>query len=246
MPKAVFQDIYQQLHEEIADGTFPYESFLPSESELTARFECSRSSIRRALAQLAVEGYTQPLKGKGVRVIYNPKSKDFGAIDELGLQTFREAADRQGFTSSTRCVTFETIVANKELAYLTGFSEGSELLHAIRVRMADGRSVQTDESYYLASEVPGLTREHVEDSIYAYLENVLGMQIVISKRVITIEAASEADRELLDLTGEPGAVAVMRCNAFDNNGIMVEYTETRQIPGFFKLYVNSPRGKRTQ
>ena len=69
MPKSVFWDIYRDIKANIEDGTYAYQSFLPSEAELTASFACSRSSVRRALAQLAADGYVQSQQGKGVRVI---------------------------------------------------------------------------------------------------------------------------------------------------------------------------------
>ena len=65
MPKAVFMDIYHDLRENIEDGTYGYQSFLPSEAELTQLFNCSRSSIRRALGMLAQDGYVQAQQGKG-------------------------------------------------------------------------------------------------------------------------------------------------------------------------------------
>lgn len=240
MAKVVYQGIYQTLKHEIGNGTYAYQSLLPSEAELTRRFGCSHSTVRRAIAELTADGYVQPLHGKGVRNIYNPESPDFGDSDVYGLETHKESAARQGFSPETRCSTFEHVVADATLARVTGFSEGAELLHIMRSRYRNGEGVSSDESYYLASEVPGLTKEIVEDSIYQYLEEVLGMQIVISKRVVTMEHANEFDCATKGLTGTD-YVAVMRCNAYDNNGIMLEYTETRQKPSFFKMRVNSQR-----
>ena len=71
VPKAIYRQIYSTLKDEVVSGRLPYQSFIPSEHALTERFDCSRSSVRRALSQLAAEGYVQPMQGKGVRVIYN-------------------------------------------------------------------------------------------------------------------------------------------------------------------------------
>ena len=243
MAKAVYQGIYQTLKREIDNGTYDYQSLLPSETELTRRFGCSHSTIRRAIAELSADGYVQPLHGKGVRNIHNPDSLDFGDSDVYGLETYKESGARRGFKPMTRCMTFERVVADAQLAKTTGFAQGSELLHVLRARYRDGEGTSSDDSYYLASEVEGLTPQIAEESVYEYLEEVLGMQVVISKRVITMERASEFDQATKGLA-PTDYVAVMKCNAFDNNGIMVEYTETRQKASFFQMRVNSLRKKR--
>lgn len=241
MPKAVFQSIYRDLKRKIENGTFAYQSFLPSEAELTKSFDCSRSSVRRALAMLAADGYVQSQQGKGVRVIRNPQVID--ATGYNGLETFNELANRCGFTPTTSLLLFEQVIADDGLAEVTGFAEGSELTHILRSRAADGTVISTDESYYLANEVPGLTPENVESSVYAYLEGVLGIKIVTSKRTITVEPATEADERFLDLGGF-NAVGVMRSHTFDADGVMIEYTESRQRPGFFAYHETVTRPQR--
>ena len=105
MPKSVFWDIYRDIKANIEDGTYAYQSFLPSEAELTASFACSRSSVRRALAQLAADGYVQSQQGKGVRVIRDPQMETPHGYD--GLETFREMAVRRGFKPRTETLLVE-------------------------------------------------------------------------------------------------------------------------------------------
>lgn len=241
MPKAVFQDIYRDLKERIESGGYAYQSYLPSEAELTSRYDCSRSSVRRAIRMLAEGGYVQSQQGKGVRVIRDPHMEEPHGYD--GLETFAEMAERRGFTPHTECLVCEQIVASDALSATSGFPAGSLLTHILRVRYADDKAVGTDESYYLAERVPGLTPEAVNRSVYAYLEGELGMRIVTSKRTITVESANDSDAAHLDLAGF-NALAVVRGNAFDAEGVMVEYTETRQVPGFFSLYETAVRPTR--
>lgn len=238
MPKSVFQDIYRALKGNIEDGTFAYQSFLPSEAELTVRFGCSRSSVRRALRMLAEDGYVQSQQGKGVRVIRNPVLHDISGYN--GLETFNELAARLKFTPHTDAVLLEEIVADDELAEMTGFAVGSSLTHIMRARRADGMRISTDESFYLSEGVPGLTLDIISDSVYAYLEGELGMKIGTSKRTITVEAATESDYKYIDL-GEFNAVGVMRSHTFDADGVMIEYTVSRQRPGFFAYHETALR-----
>lgn len=238
MPKAVFQAIYRALHDEVEAGRYPYQSFLPSEAELCERFGCSRSSVRRALAVLTTEGLVQPLQGKGVRVIRNAEAEGMRGL--TGLETFAEMAERRGFIPRTEVVALNEVVCDGVLATASGFSVGSVLTQVTRVRFADDEAVGTDESYYLASSVAGLTPEIAARGVYRYLERELGMKIVTVKRRITVEPVNASDKRYIDLNGS-NAIAVVRGRAFDTDGIMIEYTETRQRSGFFELDETSIR-----
>lgn len=241
MPKPVYQEIYQDLKKRIEDGSIAYGEFLPSENELTTSYSCSRSSVRRALAQLASDGYAQSQQGKGVRVIRDPSLDVTRGYD--GLETFGEMAARLGFTPHTRCLALERVTADEHLAKLTGFPVGTKLVRALRARCADGQAVSTDESYIPEAIASGLTPQIVEGGIYRYLEGELGLGIATSRRIITVEAATQADQDNIDLGGF-NAVAVMRSHTFDNEGLMLEYTETHQRPEFFSEYSTVTRTQR--
>lgn len=238
MPKSVYQEIYSDLKQQIEAGDIAYRAFLPSESELTETYDCSRSSVRRALAQLATDGYVQSQQGKGVRVIRDP-TLDLGRHYD-GLETFYEMAARVGFVPTTRCLTVDTRVADEPLAHLTGFPAGSELTHVLRIRYADGKAVSTDESYYPPNIAEGLTPKIVEQGIYQYLEGARGLKIATSRRIVTVEAVTEQDQRCIDLDGF-NALLVMRSHTFDAEGDMIEYTETRQRPEFFSQYGTAMR-----
>ncbi|MGO4046015.1 UTRA domain-containing protein [Actinomyces johnsonii] len=56
-----------------------------------------------------------------------------------------------------------------------------------------------DTSYFLASVVPRLTRQIVESSVYAHLEEVQGVRVASATRRITVERATEEDQRLIHL-----------------------------------------------
>lgn len=233
MARAVFQDIYSDLKRSIDEGEFPHLSFLPSEHELTERYDCSRMTVRRALSLLAQDGYIQPQKGKGVRVIIDLKEEPPRGME--GLETFKELAARRKFDLVTKVTIFELITATEELAAITGFPEGSDLTRIKRIRYADGVPVGSDDSYYLSSQVPGLTPEIASESIYSYLENDLGMRISTGRRDVSVEHPTREDERCLDM-GDFNALAVVRGQTYSADGTVMEYTETKQVPSFFSMH----------
>ena len=225
--RAVYGDIYRSLLESLRSGEWPYQSFIPSESQLVERFKCSHNTVRRAIAMLAQEGYVQPIHGKGVRVTYLPQER---APFELGgIETFAEASARNHLNAVTEIPVFEEVVCDEALAAQSGFAAGEGLWHLKRVRRIDGKALILDDNYFLQRAVPGLTREIAEQSVFAYLEGPLGMHVTMSKRTITVETVGPDDHAYLDLDGYD-CVAVVANRTFDSEGLMFEYTRSHHRP----------------
>ncbi len=240
MPKARYHEIYESLKEGITSGTYKYQTLLPSENELCSQYDCSRSTIRRALSQLATDGYTQPMQGKGVCVIWRPESEGFEGYAMSGLESFGEQSRRVGFEPTTRVREFKRLVADEELAARTGFFEGEELLFLNRVRMANGTPVSLERTYLRGSAFPEMTPEDAEGSIFAYYEATSGNRIASSRRVIRMEAANEDDFEALgDIV--PAAVGILDCHTFGSDGSLLESSHLRQSPSHFSVLEVSVR-----
>lgn len=61
------------------------------------------------------------------------------------------------------------------------------------------------------------------------------MKIATGKRDITIEHPTRDDELYLDL-GDFNALAVVRGQTYSADGIVMEYTETKQVPSFFAVH----------
>lgn len=238
MPKAKYNEIYLDLKRAVEEGTFPYGDLMPSENTLITRYDCSRNTIRRALAELGDDGYVQPIHGKGVRVIYRPTERASFTVG--GIESFQETARRNRLNVVTRVIRFETAVIDRRLAERSGFPEGTEVYDVLRVRYLDGKPLILDYNLFLKSLVPGLTAEIAARSIYAYIEKELGMQIVTSKRTITVEHASAEDKQLLVL-GDYNCLAVVTGQTFNADGVLFEYTQSRHQPDYFSFHDTASR-----
>ena len=230
MPKAKYEGIYHSIKKRIEAQDYPYQSLLPSENTLTEEYACSRNTVRRALAELVADGYVQTMQGRGVRVIYQPVGKTTFTIG--GIETFQETARRNRLHAVTKVTKFETIIADECFAAKSGFSVGDELWSIERVRYLDGKALILDVNYFLKEFVPGLTPQIAANSIYDYIENTLGMQIITSKRRITVEHATARDEKLLDMDSYD-CVAVVVNQTFNASGLLFEYTQSRHQPDYF-------------
>ena len=230
MPKAKYEGIYHSIKKRIEAQDYPYQSLLPSENILIEEYACSRNTARRALAELVADGYVQTMQGRGVRVIYQPVGKTTFSIG--GIETFQETARRNHLHAVTKVTKFETVIADECFAAKSGFSVGDELWSIERVRYLDGKALILDVNYFLKEFVPGLTPQIAANSIYDYIENTLGMQIITSKRRITVEHATARDEKLLDMDSYD-CVAVVVNQTFNASGLLFEYTQSRHQPDYF-------------
>ena len=230
MPKAKYEGIYHSIQKRIEAQDYPYQSLLPSENTLIEEYDCSRNTVRRALAELVADGYVQTMQGRGVRVIYQPVGKTTFTIG--GIETFQETARRNRLHAVTKVTKFETVIADECFAAKSGFSVGDELWSIERVRYLDGKALILDVNYFLKEFVPGLTPQIAASSIYDYIENTLGMQIITSKRRMTVEHATARDEKLLDM-GTYGCVAVVVNQTINAAVLLYEYTQSRHQPDYF-------------
>ena len=241
MPKAKYDEIYLDLKRAVENGTYSYGSLLPSENTLITRYDCPRNPIRRALAGLGEDGYVQSIHGKGVRVIYQPSERASFTVG--GIESFHETARRNRLNVVTKVVRFEEAVVDQRTAEESGFPAGEQVYNILRVRYLDGKPLILDYNLFLKSLVPGLTAEIAERSIYAYIEQELGMQIVTSKRTITVEHASAEDKRLLVL-GDYNCLAVVTGQTFNADGLLFEYTQSRHQPDYFSFHDTATRKKK--
>jgi GntR family trehalose operon transcriptional repressor len=239
MPRSKFEAIYRELKDDVESGRVPYSGLMPSENQLIVRFNCSRNTVRRAISMLTEEGYVQPMHGRGVRVIYTKPSTP-AAFLIGGIETFSESARRNNLDTTTRLILFTELTADERIEKRTGFPKGTELYYVQRVRLLDGEPCIFDVNLFSKKLVPNLTSEICVTSIYDYIERVLGMQIVMSKRAITVERVTQVDEENLELNGYD-CLGVVTGQTFNSEGMMFEYTQSRHRPDYFMFQTTAMR-----
>lgn len=242
MTKTRFDLIYKDLKQKIEKKVYDFQSLLPSENEMSEIYGCSRNTYRRAISMLTKDGYVQPVHGKGVIVLYQPRHTTTFSIG--GIESFHESALRNQLNVRTKVKTFTEIVADERIAANSGFAVGTELYYIQRLRYVDDKPVILDINLFLKSALPGLTKEIAENSIYQYIEKDLKMSIITSKRLITIERVTEADEKYLSLDLDLyNCLAVVSSQTFNSEGIMFEYTISRHRPDYFCFQDIASRSK---
>ena len=233
MAKTKYDQIYAELRARIEQQEYGFQELLPSENTLVKEYGCSRNTVRRAIGRLADEGYVQSLHGKGVRIIYQP-----GQLSEFmlsGIESLKEAVARNQKEYRTKVVCFAELTVDQRISARTTIPVGEEIYYIQRVRYIDGEALILDHNYFLKEVARDLTPEIAEQSIYAYLEQELGENIVTTKRKVTVERASQIDEMYLEL-GDYNCLAVVSSMTYNADGVMFEFTQSRHRPDKFAFY----------
>lgn len=79
----IYFKIKRVIKQRISDGSYPLDTRIPNEYELSKEFGVHRLTVRHALILLTQEGYLKRFRRRGTFV-----SKNMDEIEELGLQGF--------------------------------------------------------------------------------------------------------------------------------------------------------------
>lgn len=223
-------NIYNEIVSKIESGILGSNSKLPSESQLMDQYSVSRDTVRKSLTLLEQNGYIEKSKGKGSFVLDRNKF-DFPVS---GITSFKELAKNLGKSSKTILVNLNLKNPNEQMAKNLEASINDYIWEVIRVRKIDDENIILDKDYINSKFVPRLTEEICMDSLYSYIEEELGLKIAYAKKEITVQKATEEERELLDL-GLFDSVVLVKSYTYLEGRNLFQYTESRHRPDKFKF-----------
>lgn len=217
-----FKEISLDIEKKILNKEYPPHTLLPSEKQLIEIYGVSRETIRKALNLLRNAGYIQKKQGKG-SIVLDVNRFDFPIS---GLTSFKELQDSQSIPSETVVVELKKTTVNSALHEITEWPIGTEVWKLIRQRKIDGEAVILDTDYLLTSIVAELPREKAEESIYAYFEEDLKLEIAYAQKEITIDPVTTEVKDLLQLHPNDTQVVIVRSLVYLEDTRCFEYTES--------------------
>ncbi|MDG6103425.1 GntR family transcriptional regulator [Dactylosporangium aurantiacum] len=155
--------VYQRLLTEIQQVLQPHDP-LPSERELTARYQMSRATVREAMRRLEEEGWVYRQQGSGTYVA------DPATISKsLALTSFSEDMRARRLTPGSKLLSWQRIPATAEVARDLGLSPGTPVVYVERLRLADGSPMCVEQVWILATVVGDVEESRLGGSLYETL-----------------------------------------------------------------------------
>lgn len=231
--------IYYQLEELIKDliekGELSLGDALPAEREYAERFQISRMTVRQAFTKLVNDGFLYRVQGKGTFVAERKLEQPL-----QGLTSFTEDMKKRGMKPGIQLIHFELIPATKKIAHQLSISEHSPVYEIKRVRLADDVPMALETNYISANLMKGLTEEIVNQSLYAHMEDKLGLKIDYATQTIESVISSQAEADYLKIkSGAP--VLLIERNTFLYDGTPIEYVKSIYRADRYKFMIEMKR-----
>lgn len=189
----LYARIETQLASNIAEGTWPVDSQLPTEDALIEAFSVSRTTIRKAVQNLTVRGLLEIRRGKGTFVA-RPKITQ----DLTELSGFVEDMQALGRKPTARLLDQQVVAAGEVVARQLALVIGAPVMRIQRLRLADGVAVSFDETY-LPLEIGEkvITNNLETEPIFALLEQKYGIPLLEAEyRLESVLAEPDVSRAL--------------------------------------------------
>lgn len=217
-PLPLYAKVETVLASSIADGSLPPGTQLPPEDSLIQRFDVSRTTVRKAIQNLASRGLIEIRRGKGTFVAMPRITQEL-----TELSGFVEDMQALGRTPTARLVDTGVVAADGAVARHLALTPGTLVVRIRRVRLADGVPTSFDETYLpreLGDKV--VTHDLEAEPIFALLEQKYGMPLVEAEyRLEAVSAEEDIARALGIEAGS--AIFLVERTSYTEGGRPVDY-----------------------
>ncbi|MFN3662211.1 phosphonate metabolism transcriptional regulator PhnF [Yoonia sp.] len=216
-----WRDIRAAIEQDIMDGVLEPGARLPTEPELVRVYGAGRHSIRRAVAELAKEGYLSVEQGRGTFVHPRPML-DY----TIGPRTrLRRNLGAQGVSVTGEALGVERIGATERVAQRLGLSPGALVIASRRLSLADDVPVSFGTIYHDAARFPDFPerRQKLGSITAVYASYNITDYLRDSTRIYARPARPEEARQLRQHPDMP--VIVVRAVDKDMDDAALSYSE---------------------
>lgn len=226
-----YKTIYQTLKDQIFSGTYPTNARIPDELSLCKEFDASRMTVKKALDLLVQEGIIYRRQGQGTFVLPYEEQDNLINIQESKLEGFTRSSR---FRGAAKKYSFDLEFADETVARALDIPVGDPVYHIERIRYYHDKPYVWELTYMSPSQIPGVTDEVLNASIYQHIEKTLGLRIHSSKRILRAQPSTPKDQELLGLRPDEPVLEVEQI-AYLDTGAPFEYSFSRHRYDRFKF-----------
>ncbi len=197
---------------------------MPSEAELCQSYAISRTTVRKALADLIQEGLIYTVQGKGTFVAQK-KLRSAWVQQTGGL--YADMTER-GFAVTMLVLSVGVMLAEENIQHEVQLPEGAEVVKLVRLRFIDEKPFDIVTNYLPARRFPGLEGEDfTHKSLYSILRS--RYQVNFERGIRLVEAGECPRDEAKLLHIRPRApILIMRSTMFDEKGQAFEHGVVHQ------------------
>ena len=222
MTKALYIQIADELRDNIQQQIYQPGDKLPTEKDLSERFNVNRHTIRSAIATLKEEGLIRVDRGRGMFVAATPISYPIGK-----RVRYNETLKAQGIEASYQKLKAIEIPADTAIAKVLSIEIGAKVILIERIGLANDRAISIGSSYFPEALFPNLIYFwNKYDSISQLLKEVYDYDHIRRSTRVSARIVREDDARLLQIPANSAILLAKSINC-DRHDRVIEYGVTR-------------------
>lgn len=235
-PIPLYHQLKEILVECIHSGVFTLDQPFPTEAQIVKEYAVSRVTVRRALQEMAQEGYIYRIPGRGTFIIRKKVSRELSR-----LTSFTEDMQARGQTVTTKVLEVSFVEANPVVAEKLGVQLGARLMYVNRLRLVDRDPIAINFSYLNLPPKVEISKEELmqTNSLWALIQSKKVPLLEADKTIEAIAADKHQARLLQVLPGAP--LLVVEGIVYTTNHIPVEYYQVISRGDRYKYAVHQAR-----
>jgi GntR family transcriptional regulator len=238
LPVPLYYQLKEVIQEQIENGELKPSDQLPTEDELVRQFEVSKTTVRQALRELALEGFLKREQGRGTFVA--TAKIDQGPRE---LTSFTLDMHRRGLQPGSKVLDQKVIEVDGELREKLRVAAGDPVFCLRRLRLADGEPMGIQTAYVPLGLCPGIAEVRFEaQSLYGLLEERYRLVPAYAQEVHTAVGLGKSEARLLKVvTGFPALAVERQTFLPDGRPLEVVFSLMRGDKYHTLLHLRNPR-----
>ena len=217
--KPIYIKIYDKLKTAIKDGTYPPGSFLPTEQELEALYQVSRTTIRNAVKLLSSEGLLSVRQGCGTMVMNTRTTQNYNQVTSV-----TESLRKRGYNVTTGSMMIDVIPASRDISSDLSIPEGTPVARIQRLQLADEKPVTIMENYIEYAKVPGIEQHSGHFvALYQFLEETYHLTIDSTRDRISAKSADFLEARVLDVEPKTALLVIRRVSYYEDKPVSIDH-----------------------
>ena len=229
-----YEELVKTLEDEIARGVYKKGDRLPTTPQLCEIYGVSNTTVKRAMDVLEAYGIVARRRGSGVYI--KETSVPHNASEHQGSSSQQMTGLTAEYEGQNRVVEsdvkdFAVIHPEAHISERLGMEPDEFAYRICRVRKVDGRPLVVEYTYMPINLIPGLREGTLHKSIYAFVENELGLRIGSAHRTIKAVMPTPDERDWLQIGDHEPLLEISQV-AYLADGIPFEFSVSRHISDY--------------
>ncbi|AXA66995.1 GntR family transcriptional regulator [Pseudomonas oryzihabitans] len=230
----LYQRLRDQLAEQIANNRWRPGEAIPTEAALSAEYQLSTGTVRKAIDALVSEGILERQQGRGTFI----RRAQFQSSLFRFFRFQTVSGERQ--VPESRILSIEPVAAPSAVAQALALPADALVIRIVRVRLLDVKPVLAEEIWLPRQRFQALLEIDLSREgplLYPIYEEVCGQVVASAEETLTAESVNDVHARLLQVPVNSPVIVIERL-ARDYAGSPLEWRRSRGHAEHFRYSVD--------